>query len=202
MAVRITVDWRGEELKEYAARQIQAGLRAVAIEAQRIAREMASVPNTGRRLKTEDVRRQAIQAFLKGDLKSLSGGLLTVTGTRKDRKTKTTETFSARIMYSAKKSLLQKTMTVYPYPSKPGEPPRRRTGFGQRNILKEVQPGEARVGFSRNARYMSFHEAGIRYKRAGMQRRPTLVPMLRNNQSRLRQLFINAANAAAGRKSK
>lgn len=202
MAVRIVVNSKSKEFKALVAQQIQAGLRAVAIEAQRIARQMASVPNTGRRLQTQDVRRQAIQAYLNGDLKSLSGGLLTVTGTHKNRKTKTTETFSTRIMYSAKASLLQKTMTVYPYPSKPGEPPRRRTGYGQKNILKEIQRGVARVGFSRNARYMSFHEVGIEYKRGKKQRRPTLVPMLRNNRSRLRQLFIAAASAAAGGKSK
>ncbi len=85
--------------------------------------------------------------------------------------------------------------TVYPHSSKPGESPRRRTGFGHKNIVwgysKLLQVG--RVGYTRNARYMTFHELGIRYKKAGKQRRPTIVPALRDNRRRLMAVGRRAA---------
>jgi len=68
--------------------------------------------------------------------------------------------------------------------SKPGESPQRRTGIGQKSIVSSRDGLEARVGYSRNAIYMMFHELGIRYK-SGLQRRPTLVPAVGNNQAKL-----------------
>ena len=55
--------------------------------------------------------------------------------------------------------------TVYPHSSKPGESPRRRTGFGHKNIVwgYSRQRQAARVGYTRNARYMTFHELGIHF---------------------------------------
>lgn len=81
--------------------------------------------------------------------------------------------------------------TTYPNSSKPGEPPRRRTGFGQKNIVSgwDRKTTSGRVGHGRNARYMMFHEVGIRYKRAGLQRRPTVVPTFVKNLQRLRMIF-------------
>lgn len=73
--------------------------------------------------------------------------------------------------------------TIYPQPSKPGESPRMRTGFGHDNIVqgysRTLQIG--RVGYTRSARYMTFQELGITYARVGKQQRPTIVPALRMN---------------------
>jgi hypothetical protein len=84
--------------------------------------------------------------------------------------------------------------TVYPNSSKPGESPRRRTGFGQKNIVRgmNAQRPAARVGYTRLIRYMTFHELGIRYSR-GIQQRPTLVPAFRNNIHRLSTIARIAA---------
>jgi hypothetical protein len=67
-----------------------------------------------------------------------------------------------------------------------GEPPRRRTGAGQKGIVwgSSLSLLEARVGYTRNARHMTFHEIGIRYRRAGFQMRSTIVRMLRRNRRR------------------
>ena len=72
------------------------------------------------------------------------------------------------------------TRTVYPNPSKPGEAPRVRRGIGQESIRWGFDDHElaSRVGFTRIARYMLFHELGINYSRVGFQRRPTIVPTL------------------------
>ena len=45
--------------------------------------------------------------------------------------------------------------TVYPNPSKPGEPPRKRTGWLQRNVVYEFYDGglRSRVGLTANAEY-------------------------------------------------
>ncbi len=51
--------------------------------------------------------------------------------------------------------------TVYPHPSKPGESPRKRTGWLQRNVKYEVsREGVGRVGVTRNALYGLFLELG------------------------------------------
>lgn len=48
--------------------------------------------------------------------------------------------------------------------SKPGEPPRLRTGFGQRNIAYELDQakGIGKVGVRTNAQYMAFLDQGTR----------------------------------------
>jgi hypothetical protein len=76
-----------------------------------------------------------------------------------------------------------------------GEPPRRRTGAGQKGIVWGASRPklEARVGFTRNARHMTFHELGIRYKRAGFQMRSTLVRMLRLNQRRYQTAMMRGS---------
>jgi len=85
--------------------------------------------------------------------------------------------------------------TIYPHSSRPGESPRRRTGFGQKNIVFGIsQDGTtARVGYTRNARYMTYHELGIRYSRVGLQYRPTIVPAMRHNAPRLAMIAVRAA---------
>ena len=74
----------------------------------------------------------------------------------------------------------RRTRTIYPNPSKPGESPRLRTGFGRRNIVVNHDPkGEyARVGITKNAMYMFYLELGTRH----IARRPWLVKTLRENQ--------------------
>lgn len=54
--------------------------------------------------------------------------------------------------------------TIYPHPSPPGEPPRKRTGWGQRHVQYELDRVslKSRVGVGVNALYLAMHEAGIR----------------------------------------
>lgn len=70
----------------------------------------------------------------------------------------------------------KRSRTIYPNPSKPGEPPKLRTGFGQRNIVKEFDAAsmEARVGVTANAMYMFYLEVGTRT----IARRPWLMATL------------------------
>jgi len=79
--------------------------------------------------------------------------------------------------------------TIYPHPSKPGESPRSRTGAGQRGIVGGLRGLIYRIGYTRQVRYMAFHELGIRYRKSGTQKRPTLIPALRDNLLRLGKLF-------------
>jgi hypothetical protein len=69
--------------------------------------------------------------------------------------------------------------TIYPNPSKPGEPPRLRTGFGQRNIVVNHNKKElyTRVGVTVNGIYMFYLELGTRH----IARRPWLVKTLMDN---------------------
>jgi len=83
--------------------------------------------------------------------------------------------------------------TTYPNSSKPGESPRMRTGFGHASIVGGRLGLAFRVGYTRLARYMAFHELGIRYKRGGTQYRPTVIPALRDNLTRIGMMFKRAA---------
>ena len=94
---------------------------------------------------------------------------------------------------------LNKTQrTIYPDPSKPDESPKRRTGFGHKNIVWGYSRTlrAARVGYTRAARYMTFHELGIRYKRRGLEQRPTIVPSLKDNRQRILAVGKRASNLA------
>lgn len=70
----------------------------------------------------------------------------------------------------------RRTRTIYPNPSKPGESPRLRTGFGRRNVVVNHDPrGQwARVGVSQNGIYMFYLEVGTRR----IARRPWLLKTL------------------------
>lgn len=83
--------------------------------------------------------------------------------------------------------------TVYPHSSKPGESPRRRTGLGQKNIVGGREGLVARIGYTAQARYMTYHELGIRYSIVGLQHRPTIVPAVKDNRLRLIKLMERAA---------
>jgi hypothetical protein len=80
--------------------------------------------------------------------------------------------------------------TIYPHPSRPGEPPRKRTGFLQRNVKYEITPeGVGRVGVVQNARYGAYLELGTRR----VQARPWLLATVRANLDRLRAIIFGAA---------
>jgi hypothetical protein len=75
-------------------------------------------------------------------------------------------------------------------PSKPGEAPRKRTGFGQRGIVREFddQQMAARVGVTKNAIYMYYLEMGTRFTA----KRPWLVSTLQKNTGTISALFKSA----------
>lgn len=59
------------------------------------------------------------------------------------------------------------TYTIYPNPSSPGEPPRKRTGWGAKHVTYEFDQNSltARVGLIANAAYMLFQELGTKKMR-------------------------------------
>lgn len=98
-----------------------------------------------------------------------------------------------------RKSGNAKSRTVYTQSSKPGESPRQRTGFGRKNIVMNVlrRLKAVRVGYTRAARYMIYHELGIRYSKVGFQQRSTIVPSLEDNLNRLGSIFRRTVVRAA-----
>ncbi len=190
--------WNGPALVAYNEKQLKAALEVVWIEFQRMTRKAAGITNTG----------QIIKLKGKGSPKrNVTLGLTAI----KDKKGKS-EIVKRRgrrfpiyvpgvgwrmskFIMKKKQSIRNKTqITIYPNSSKPGESVRRRTGIGQKNIVGGRQGLRARVGYSPVARYMTFHEIGIRYPRGGKQKRPTLVPVLRRNHQRLAGLMRRAAD--------
>ena len=74
--------------------------------------------------------------------------------------------------------------TTYPNPSKPGEPPRKRTGFGQRSIVREIDMKNivARVGITAAGIYMFYLDQGTKH----ISRRPFILETL----TKIRRVFI------------
>ncbi len=83
--------------------------------------------------------------------------------------------------------------TVYPNPSLPGEPPRKRTGWLQRNVVYRFVKAELRalVGITVNAPYGLFLELGTRM----MDARPWLAATLRKVWPQL-QTILGGGKAA------
>jgi hypothetical protein len=79
-----------------------------------------------------------------------------------------------------------KTYTTYPSPSKPGEAPKLRTGFGRNNIVINFDPNGmwVRVGVTTNGMYMFWLEVGTRR----IARRPWLLKTLVENQEMIGKL--------------
>lgn len=78
------------------------------------------------------------------------------------------------------------TRTVYPNPSKPGEPPRLRTGWGRSHVVREFDKSvpAGRVGVSQAAIYMFYLEIGTRK----VKRRPWLLATLMKYQETIGKL--------------
>jgi len=172
-----------------------SGLKRATVFLHQKCREVTNIANTGVRVQAKDVHRQAHE-----QLKGGAAGLIRVKTTRKFRengKTVRTEDVEGHYWYDKKnfadtvnpktgKIRKVKSVTIYPYPSKPGEAPRKRTGWGQRHIVWEFDATRiaGRVGVSAAAIYMLFLELGTRI----VKRRPWLVVTLMKNLRMIGQL--------------
>jgi len=85
--------------------------------------------------------------------------------------------------------------TVYPSPSSPGEPPRKRTGWGQRHIVWEFDKKRiaGRVGIMKAGIYMIYLELGTRH----IAKRPWLVETL-NKHKRMIGLLATTGGKRGG----
>ncbi len=170
-----TFKWNGPAMVAYNEKQLKAALDAVWIEFQSMSRKRTGITNTGQVIKLKGSKRKRkagsrVPIYIPGVGWRMSSNVRKRGGGQ--NKTQ---------------------ITIYPNSSKPGESVRRRTGIGQKNIVGGRNGLRARVGYTAVARYMTFHEVGIRYPR-GKQKRPTLVPVLQRNRSRLAGVMRRAAD--------
>ena len=86
--------------------------------------------------------------------------------------------------------------TVYNNPSKAGEPPHKRTGFGQQNIILEIDRKKmvGRYGINKNAKYMFWLEVGTRFIAA----RPWMVRALTDNVTKV-VAFLKSGSKRIGK---
>jgi hypothetical protein len=170
--------WNGPALVAYNEKQLKAALKAVAITFQKIVRKRAGIIN----------KRQIIKLKRKKGKSTLrkAGSRIPIyipgVGWRMSKNVR---------KRGGKANKTQ--ITIYPHSSRPGEPVRRRTGVGQKNIVQGVEGLRARVGYTKNARYMTMHELGIKYPK-GKQRRPLMVPALRDTHPQLANVMRAAAD--------
>ena len=81
--------------------------------------------------------------------------------------------------------------TIYPNPSRPGEPPRKITGLGQRSItFKKIAWHHFRVGVQKVGFYMAIHE---------FKNRSWLLRTYRKRAQSLKALFVRYVQSALKR---
>ena len=88
--------------------------------------------------------------------------------------------------------------TIYTRPSRPGEPPHKRTGNLQRGIWLQhdtMRPA-ALVGWSRNAIYGLYHDQGIHYARVGFQKRPHMMATFKKHKSSISRVAMGSFRRA------
>jgi len=76
----------------------------------------------------------------------------------------------------------------YPPASKPGRPPRRRTGKLRKNIAFFMRGRRSRnvtVGWRKAGIYGFYHESGINYPKAGLQFRKHMLPVFRRHKKHI-----------------
>jgi HK97 gp10 family phage protein len=128
-------------------------------------REAVGVSNPGVSISAKEMRKQAIAKF-KG---KRTAGLVTFTHPKKEYEGKDVDRYGKGKLkstqwYDTSIDNNKRTATIYPYASKPGEPPRKRTGMGQASIQMEVDRGipAGRVGVANAGKYMIYLNFGTR----------------------------------------
>lgn len=193
--------WNGKQFEEMLKKATSDGLMRAGVFYHTKCRVAVSKPNTGVSVKADDVVNQARDQL--GE--NAKQGLVTITTQRK-KADGTFETLSAKHWYNEQdfaerisektgRKLKAKSVTIYPNPSKPGESPKVRTGFGRNNIVINHDPKGryVRIGVSENGMYMFWLEVGTR----SIARRPWLLKTLMDNQR-----VIGALAATGGRATK
>lgn len=153
-----------------------------------LAKQTVGVSNPSRRMSAKEMRKQALKAF-NG---KRTAGLVTFTKT--ERKTgqvlKSTQWFDTSIDNN------KTTASIYPFSSKPGEPPRKRTGMGQASIQSEFDRGipAGRVGMRPQAKYMIYLNFGTKRIAA----RPWIEVTLKRNEAVLGLMLKIGARSVMG----
>ncbi len=183
--------WNGPAFTEYTQKQLEAALDKAWQFFQKQVRDSAGITNTGQVIK------------LKGGLNRDAKGRFTGGGrSRKVKAGSRVPIYIPGVGWRMSKNVRKRggarnksQITIYPNSSKPGQALRRRTGIGQKNIVGGRQGMRARVGYTAVARYMTFHEIGIRYPRGGLQKRPTMMLQLRRQSRNIAEVMRRAAEA-------
>ncbi len=181
MSVRM-VDHSAELIKLMNAASAE-GISRVTNQYTILAQKAVSVPNTGRNVSSASMRKQAQQ-----QLGKRTKGLVTIVS-----RTKGGEIVKATHWYDAGIDNNKKTTRIYPFPSKPGEPPRKRTGMGMRGIQHEVDRKipAGRVGVLPGVKYMVYLNFGTKRIAA----RPWIDLVLNRNQATFELLLQTGARS-------
>lgn len=199
----VTLKVYDQEFLKHVAAATSAGIVRATTFYHSQAKLALNVPNTGVRVDADDVIRQA-----RKQLGARTQGLIKVATTRrwKDENGKKQQedvqawyqfdeaNFATRTDKQGRTRQV-KSVTIYPYPSQPGEAPRKRTGWLQRHVIMEfAKQGAAgaevmasRTGVGRNALYGLYLELGTRR----MKPRPWLVATLMKHKAMIETLLAS-----------
>ena len=84
--------------------------------------------------------------------------------------------------------------TIYTRPSRPGQPPHRRSGDLEGGIwLKhDSRRPAAQVGWAANAIHGLYHDQGIRYRKVGLQKRPHMMATFKKNKASISRVAMGS----------
>jgi hypothetical protein len=178
MAAVTKFEWNGPALVADKEKQLKAALKSTAILFHKIVQKRAEKINKGQVIKLK--RKKGKSTFRK------AGSRIPI--------------YIPGVGWRMSKNVRKKggkanrtQITIYPHSSKPGEAVRQRTGVGRKNIVAGWEGLRSRVGYTKNARYMTMHELGIKYPK-GRQKRPLMVPALRDSNRVLADNMRKAAD--------
>jgi len=172
--------WNGKQFEQALQMATAQGLLRAGTFYHQRCQQAVSKPNTGRSIKRRSRKTLvSVESQLK-NITTKTSYFDEKTATIKQRK-------QLRIINKKKfKTTRMGSYTIYPNPSKPGEAPRLRTGFGRNNVVVNHDPNGqyTRVGVTRNGIYMFYLEVGTRH----IARRPWLMRTLLENQEVIAKL--------------
>ncbi len=181
MSVRM-VDHSAELIKLMNAASAE-GIERCTTQYRTLAKQAVSVPNSGRDISSASLRKQARQ-----QLGKRTKGLVTIVS-----RTKGGEIVKATHWYDTGIDNNKRTTRIYPFPSKPGEPPRKRSGAGWEGIQQEVDRKipAGRVGVLPGVKYMVYLNYGTKRVAA----RPWIELTLNRNQATFALLLQTGARS-------
>ena len=197
--------WHGDKVKAAILKGIEESLTVVGTVARDELRKVVGIPNTGvsvrRKRGTGDFRNVGRTRLTDSERKRLTKMHVSSTKSvaaerelkKRAQRRQAREVAAGRAAERGQKKARGNspgtgTRTIYPNPSRPGEPPRKITGQGQQNIFFAVDPKgqKVKIGVRGGGIHLAYLELGT----SRIAPRPWLLTTMLRMTPRLREIYV------------